>query len=69
VVPVASKTPTTDALTERCENCGGVTAHRVSVEVRTENEGGENAAFSREPYRVATCRTCGAETSKRMNDA
>ena len=66
---MASKTPGTGELTERCENCGSDTAHRVAVELRTENEGGENAAFSREPYRVATCRTCGAETSQRMNDA
>lgn len=66
---MASKTPETDGLTERCEHCGSVTAHRVSVELRTENEGGENAAFSREPYRVATCRACGEETNQRMNDA
>jgi hypothetical protein len=67
---MASKTPRTDdGLAERCENCGSVTAHRVSVELRTENEGGENAAFSREPYRVAACQSCGEETSQRMNDA
>jgi hypothetical protein len=66
---MASKTPRTDGLTERCDNCSGDTPHQVSVELRTENEGGENAAFSREPYRVATCRTCGEETSQRMNDA
>ncbi|MDH5019360.1 DUF7835 family putative zinc beta-ribbon protein [Halobacterium rubrum] len=66
---MASKTPQTDGLTERCENCSSQTTHRVSVELRTENEGGENAAFSREPYRVATCRACGEETSQRMNDA
>ena len=66
---MASKTPGTDELTEPCEHCGSVTAHHVSVELRTENEGGRNAAFSREPYRVATCRTCGEETSQRMNDA
>ncbi len=66
---MASKTPRTDGLTERCENCSSQTTHRVSVELRTENEGGENAAFSREPYRVATCRACGEETSQRMNDA
>jgi hypothetical protein len=69
VVPVASKTPGTDGLTERCENCGSSTAHRVAVELRTEKEGGKNTAFSREPYRIATCRTCGEETSQRMNDA
>lgn len=66
---MASKTPRTNGLTERCENCSSQTTHRVSVELRTENEGGENAAFSREPYRVATCRACGEETSQRMNDA
>ena len=69
MVPVASKTPRTDGLTERCDNCSSETAHRVSVVLRTEKEGGKNTAFSREPYRVATCRSCGTETSQRMNDA
>lgn len=69
MIQVASKTPEADGLAEHCEHCGGVTTHRVSVELRTENEGGANAAFSREPYRVTTCRACGEETSQRVNSA
>jgi len=54
---------------ERCERCGAETAHDVRLEIRTESATGENAACSREPYRVAACRRCGDESSTRMNGA
>jgi hypothetical protein len=56
-------------MTELCESCGSETAHEVAVELRTESSQSENAEFSREPYRVTTCRACGEETSQRMNNA
>ena len=54
---------------ERCERCTRTTPHDVRVEIRTESKTGENAQFSREPYRIATCRDCGSESVLRMNDA
>ena len=54
-------------LTESCEQCGTDTPHEVGIEIRTEGSG-ENASFSREPYRVATCVRCGHESATRMND-
>ncbi|MFB6168258.1 MAG: hypothetical protein ABEJ43_05360 [Haloferacaceae archaeon] len=54
---------------ERCDCCGGETPHDVRLEIRTESRESENAAFSREPYRVAACRLCGSESTIRMNDA
>jgi hypothetical protein len=54
---------------ESCENCGRETSQMVTVEIQTENRNAENAAFSREPYRIATCQTCGETTSQRMNNA
>ncbi|MCD2200097.1 hypothetical protein LPA44_09320 [Halobacterium sp. KA-4] len=66
---MASKTPQADAMTEPCQNCGYETPHTVTVELRTESADDQNAAFSREPYRVATCRECGDVRAKRMNDA
>jgi hypothetical protein len=39
------------------------------VEIRTESTKAENAEFSREPYRVATCVVCGDEDAVRMNNA
>ena len=54
---------------EPCESCGDETPHEVRIEVRTESSACENAEFSREPYRVATCVVCGDESTVRMNDA
>lgn len=54
--------------TEHCEECGRDTRHEVGVEICIENAH-ENAVFSREPYRVARCVTCGNETVQRMNNA
>ncbi|SDX78521.1 DUF7835 family putative zinc beta-ribbon protein [Halopenitus persicus] len=57
-----------DAARERCPDCREKTPHHVRVEIRTESENPENAAFSREPYRVAVCARCGHETATRMNN-
>ena len=54
---------------EPCESCGHETPHRVRIEIRTESTKRENAQFSREPYRVATCVGCGGESAIRMNNA
>jgi hypothetical protein len=56
-------------MTEACETCGRETPHDVSIDLRIESRTGENVAYSREPYRVSTCRICGAERSIRMNNA
>ncbi|NIB99924.1 hypothetical protein [Halobacterium sp. R2-5] len=66
---MASKTPHADSMTEPCESCGRETPHTVTVELRTESAAEENAEFSREPYRVTTCRECGGRRAQRMNDA
>lgn len=58
-----------DGMTEECEECSRETPHEVSIELLTESTKEENAEFSREPYRVSTCRVCGTETSVRMNNA
>jgi len=54
---------------EPCERCGLETPHEVRIEIRTESTDRENAEFSREPYRVATCVSCGNESATRMNSA
>ncbi|WP_076433243.1 DUF7835 family putative zinc beta-ribbon protein [Haladaptatus litoreus] len=56
-------------MVEQCENCAAKTPHSVSVELVTESNKKENAAFSREPYRLTECTQCGAETRQRMNNA
>jgi hypothetical protein len=58
-----------DGVTESCPECTRETTHKVQVELRTESSKNENSEFSREPYRVATCLTCGNETTQRMNNA
>ena len=64
-----AKRPNPDANHELCPDCGRETRHAVRVEIRTENPASSNAAFSREPYRVAVCAVCEAEAIQRMNDA
>lgn len=64
-----SRSATSDPFVEPCEACGTDTPHAVHIELRTESKKRENAAFSREPYRVATCALCGHTTSLRMNNA
>ncbi|WP_336036329.1 hypothetical protein [Halobacterium yunchengense] len=66
---MSSKLTDTPTVTEHCEHCGRETVHAVAVELRTEGSDPETAAFSREPYRVATCEACGHTTARRMNDA
>lgn len=66
---MATKNQGFSAITEQCDNCGRDTSHEVSVEIRTESKKQENAEFSREPYRVSRCQTCGEEHSQRMNNA
>ncbi|WP_254545984.1 DUF7835 family putative zinc beta-ribbon protein [Halomarina pelagica] len=64
----ATRNQSNDML-EGCADCGRETPHSVRLEIRTESQKSENAQFSREPYRVSTCRICGAETALRMNNA
>ncbi|WP_227376306.1 DUF7835 family putative zinc beta-ribbon protein [Haladaptatus halobius] len=66
---MTAKHQESQTVVERCENCDRETSHTVSVEIRTESKKKENAEFSREPYRIATCQTCGEMTSQRMNNA
>ncbi|WP_458190643.1 DUF7835 family putative zinc beta-ribbon protein [Haladaptatus sp. NG-WS-4] len=54
--------------TEQCENCGEKTPHHASVELITESDKDENAAFSREPYRITECSQCGTESRQRVNN-
>lgn len=54
---------------EHCSTCDCETAHSVSLQIVTESDGEENAAFSREPYRVSECQRCGESTAVRMNNA
>jgi hypothetical protein len=58
-----------DSMPEMCEHCERETLHEVSIELRTESRKEQNAEFSREPYRVATCRVCGTANVLRMNNA
>ncbi|WP_084186333.1 DUF7835 family putative zinc beta-ribbon protein [Haladaptatus litoreus] len=61
--PTNSPTDTT----ELCQHCLQETPHSVRIEIRTENEGSENAALSREPYRITECQECETATDQRMN--
>jgi hypothetical protein len=56
-------------MAEHCSTCDRETPHAVRVQIQTESDKHENAAFSREPYRVSECQICGATTSTRMNNA
>jgi len=58
-----------NGMTEPCEACGTDTLHEVSVQIKTESEGSDNAHYSREPYRVRECQRCGHRSSQRMNNA
>ena len=58
-----------EGMAEECAECGRETPHEVSIQLLTESRKEENAEFSREPYRVSTCRVCGSEDSVRMNNA
>ena len=54
---------------ESCDNCAATTPHQVAIKIRTESDKDENTEFSREPYRVTECLSCGETTSQRMNNA
>jgi len=56
-------------LKERCPTCGAVTPHAVTIEIREERPTGENREYSREPYRVTECLSCGAGTASRVRSA
>lgn len=66
---MSGRSATGDEFAEPCDACARVTPHSVRIELKTESRKRENAAFSREPYRVATCTHCGRTTSLRMNNA
>ena len=66
---MSGKTAATSPFSEPCSSCGRDTEHAVSIELRTESTKRENAAYSREPYRVSTCSRCGLTTAIRMNNA
>jgi|AntDeeMinimDraft_5_1070356.scaffolds.fasta_scaffold70456_2 hypothetical protein len=66
---MAGQTPDPDEMVEPCANCDQETPHTVTVELRTESADGANASFSREPYRVTECRSCGEAIAQRMSDA
>jgi len=51
-----------------CSTCGDEQPREISIAILTENPAGENAAFSREPYRIVECLGCGATTKPRTND-
>ncbi len=66
---MSGKVAAPSPFSEPCSVCGRETEHAVSIELRTESMKRENAAYSREPYRVATCTRCGETTAIRMNNA
>lgn len=66
---MSGRSESLDTVTDPCPDCDRETPHAVRIELRTESRKRENAQFSREPYRVATCRYCGRTTSQRMNNA
>lgn len=56
-------------ISEHCNHCNRETEHTVQIQLRTEsNEENDNAAYSREPYRVSECRGCGQTNAVRMNN-
>ncbi|SEP25307.1 hypothetical protein SAMN04487948_12718 [Halogranum amylolyticum] len=66
---MATKPSDLDGVTEACSECARETLHKVRVELRKESSKPNNAEYSREPYRVATCMECQTETTLRMNNA
>lgn len=65
---MAAKDPVSEDMAEDCASCGRETPHSVSIQILTENADSDNAAFSREPYRVTRCLVCDDETAVRMNN-
>ena len=66
-IPKANANPF-QTVVERCDSCGRETDHRVSIELKTESTKRENARYSREPYRMTECLSCGDRSSVRMNN-
>ena len=66
---MSGRSQSTDSFDEPCDDCGRETPHSVRIELLTESDKRRNAAYSREPYRLATCRFCGHTTRQRMNNA
>ena len=66
---MATTNGVSDGMTEPCEVCETDTLHEVSIQLVTEGGDGDNAQYSREPYRVRECSRCGNRESKRMNNA
>ena len=55
-----------ELVVECCGVCGEETQHRVRLELHAESDEPAAAAFSREPYRITTCRRCGDTTTQPM---
>lgn len=56
-------------ISEHCSHCNRETEHSVQIQLRTESdEDTDTAMYSREPYRVSECRTCGETEAVRMNN-
>jgi len=66
---MATTGKTTDRRSEYCPTCDSETEHAVSLQIVTESDSVDNAAFSREPYRVSECQICGERQAVRMNNA
>ncbi len=58
-----------DGRTELCENCSRETPHTVTVELCVESTPDGDAPFARQPYRVSSCRECGAESTQPIDEA
>ncbi|WP_435070247.1 hypothetical protein [Haloplanus sp. C73] len=58
-----------ETATDHCSACGTEQRLDVSIAILTESPDEANAAFSREPYRIVECRSCGETSKTRMNDA
>lgn len=65
---MATKAGASTERSEFCEYCGRETTHSISLQLVTESDRSDNAEFSREPYRVKECLTCGERTAIRMNN-
>ncbi|WP_247001424.1 hypothetical protein [Halosolutus gelatinilyticus] len=66
---MATTNGVSNGMTEPCEICETDTLHEISIQLVTEATDGENARYSREPYRVRECVRCGHRDSTRMNNA
>lgn len=64
-----AKLNSNDPIREQCSTCGESRPHKVSIELLVESEDDTNQKFSREPYRIAECHSCGSTTKIRLNNA